>query len=61
MLTPRSDDPNLVNERIRRAKDPVSFGAGHEEIIKKQLAAELAKAQGKEETKKKAEKAASEA
>lgn len=39
MLTPRNDDPNFVGETLRKAKDPISFGAAHDEEIKARLSA----------------------
>lgn len=30
MLTPAKTDPNYANEKVRRAKEPDTFGAGDE-------------------------------
>lgn len=60
MLTPRKDDPNFVDEKLRRAADPKSFGASHEEKVK-QAVKEKQIAEGVDEAKadetKKAEEA----
>lgn len=40
MLTPRSDDPNRAKELKRREERPDTFGAGHEEAIRQQIAAQ---------------------
>lgn len=44
MLTPAKTDPEHVNEKVRRAKDPESFGAGNAKT------AELAKKLDEEAT-----------